>query len=53
MKSLFKIKAYTWTLLVSFMIAWHNVYFEENKMPNSIVIEIVEDNIQGDNTDFE
>ena len=52
MSSLQKIKSLIWTLLVSFMIAWHNVNHEENRMSNEIVIEIFIDNEQGDDSDY-
>jgi hypothetical protein len=32
-----------WAILVGYMIAWHNVYKEETKMPQDIVISIEED----------
>lgn len=45
------IRSLIWSFIIGFMIAWHNVYYGETRMPDDIKIEIVIDNEQEDNSD--
>jgi hypothetical protein len=37
-----------WAVIVAFMLGLHNVYKEEGKTPDDIVITVVEDDLQED-----
>ncbi len=39
-KAIVLIRKIAWTLILAFMIAWHNVYREEVKAPDFMVIEM-------------
>lgn len=43
------LKKIIWTLLVAYMIGLHNVFKQETKTPDDIVITIVAEEVQGDN----
>jgi hypothetical protein len=42
-KLLIRCKKLIWALLVAYMIGIHNIYFQEQKSPDDIVLKIAED----------
>jgi len=43
------IRRTAWALLVAYMVGWHNVYKQVDRMPDDIVLTIEVDEVQEDN----